>query len=407
MIARLRRKMIITIMSFITVFLVLLITMMTFIPINRIESQTEKTLRQVMRSYVYCLKTEDMYKKVKYKDLKIEPITDPVIIVEMTEDNQVRNWTANRKDLYKRVDVLSLKEKVDGHVSKFGIVDGYYYRRRKIFGDRVIYAFIDTNSFYDAIMNSLLLLVAFGIFSWCFFLWITIAIVEKMLKPVKESFQKQKQFIADAGHELKTPVAVIMANTNVLEREIGKKKWLDYISMEANRMQSLIKSLMTLAELEDQNNELGFEYFDLSYVVMGAALPYESLAFEKGILISFEVAEGISFYGNREKISQMVAALISNAVAYSNENGIIQVGLTKKKKGIELSIYNTGIGIREADYDRIFERFYRVDSSRKRDSENYGLGLSIVQSIVNEHHGKINISGTYGKDVCFMIYFTQ
>ena len=99
MIARLRKKMIITIMSFITVFLVLLITMMTFIPINRIESQTEKTLRQVMRSYVYCLKTEDMYKKVKYKDLKIEPITDPVIIVEMTEDNQVRNWTANRKDL--------------------------------------------------------------------------------------------------------------------------------------------------------------------------------------------------------------------------------------------------------------------------------------------------------------------
>lgn len=407
MIRRLRKKMVVTIMSFITVFLALLIAMITLIPINQIEAQTKKTLKKATQSYKSCLRVYGDDKKITYTDLDLDSITENLVIIEASRKRKLLNWTANRLDLYTDKDILRMMDDVEAGGRKFGIVNGYYYLRKRAYQGRILYTMIDTNSFYDAIVNSLIWYVVFGIMSWCLCLWLTLKIVEKMLEPVKESMHKQKQFIADAGHELKTPVAVITANANVLEREIGPTKWLTYITMEAQRMQSLIKSLMTLAELEDSDKFTEFESFDLSNAVMGATLPYESLAYEKGTIMQCKITENIRFYGNKERIIQMVSALVSNAVAYCNTNGKIQISLKQKKKEIELSVYNTGIGIRKSDRKKVFERFYRVDPSRKRDHGNYGLGLSIVQSIVKEHHGKIRISGTYQEDVCFTILFLK
>ena len=392
-------------MSFITVFLVLLIAMITIIPINHIETQTKKTLIEAAQSYKSCLRVYGSDKKIAYTDLDLDPITENLVIIEVSRKKKLLNWTANRLDLYTEKDILQMIDDVEARGKRFGIVKGYYYLTKRAYRGRKLYTMIDTNSFYDAIVNSLIWFAVFGILSWCLCFWVTLKIVKKMLEPVKESMHKQKQFIADAGHELKTPVAVITANANVLEREIGPTKWLAYITMEAQRMQSLIKSLMTLAELEDSDKCIEFESFDLSNAVLGATLPYESLAYEKGTIIQCNIKENIHFYGNKEKIIQMVSALVSNAVAYCNTNGKIQISLKQKKKEIELSVYNTGIGIKVSDRKKVFERFYRVDSSRQRDQGNYGLGLSIVQSIVKEHHGKIQISGTYQEDVCFTILF--
>ena len=404
MIRRLRKRLIITIMSFITAILILLLGMITFIPINTMKSAAFKTLNNAVSTYATTLRHEGKNKKLSYHDLGLEKISDSVIFIEVNRHDIVRNWTANRMDLYTKKDILRLKESIDEDGEHFGVSDGYFYLKRRMFRRRTIYGVIDTNSFYDEIMNSLMVLILFGVVSWVIFLMITVKMVENMLAPVKESFQKQKQFIADAGHELKTPVAVITANANVLEREIGRTKWLDYITMEAQRMQTLIKDLMVLAELDDADKLKEYEQFDLSNELMGATLPYESLAFEKGTTLSCNIEDNVQFYGNKQEICRMISALVSNAVTYCNENGRIEVSLKQKKKEIVLYVYNTGDGIQESERERIFERFYRVDPSRTRNGENYGLGLSIVRSIVNEYHGRIKVSGTPGEDVCFTIF---
>ncbi|MDD5936345.1 MAG: HAMP domain-containing sensor histidine kinase [Clostridiales bacterium] len=404
MIQRLRKKMIITFMSIITVFLIVLTAMITLIPINHIETNKKKTIKAVISKYTsYSFKAGHNI-KISFDDLGLDPIADNLLVIVLNKENELNHWISNRKDLYLEEDIHNLVNQLQKEEQYSGTVDGYFYVRRRFLQGQYIYGLIDTSSFYDAMLNALVFIIIFAVISWYICLCITIVCVEKMLKPVKESFQKQKQFISDAGHELKTPVAVIIANANVLEREAGSTKWLDYITNEAHVMQQLIKSLMSLAELEDTDKVLEFEEFDFEHVLMGATLPYESLAFEKGTVMEWEVSKNILFYGNKEKIAQMISALVNNAVAYCNENGFIKIGLKQKKRELELTVYNTGVGIPVQDREKVFQRFYRGDASRNRDHGNYGLGLPIVQSIIKEHHGRIKVSGTYGEDVCFTVY---
>ncbi len=209
-----------------------------------------------------------------------------------------------------------------------------------------------------------------------------------IVKPVEETMEKQKQFISDASHELKTPLAVIEANIDVIEEQAGKSKWLTYIQSELTSMDKLINNLLCLARTDNAKEIKVKETFNLSEEVNLASSMFESMAYEKKKNIEYNIQEDIKFNGNKEDIKQVLSVLIDNAIMHTKDNGKIIIELTKDKN-IVLQVKNEGEPIPKEEREKIFERFYRVDKARNRKEKRYGLGLSIAKSIVEQYNGKI------------------
>ena len=236
------------------------------------------------------------------------------------------------------------------------------------------------------------------------FAFISILLSKWLIRPVQQAFDRQKQFISDASHELKTPLSVISANADVLAAEIGNNTYLSYIQEEAKRMNHLVQDLLTLTRLENATTQPP-ESFDLGQIVLQSALPFESTAFEAGKTLQLQVNEGIDFTGYPDKIRQLVGILLDNAIKYSNEGGLISLKLCACRGNPILEVYNTGRGILPEEQTYIFERFYRGDPCRCRNSGSYGLGLPIAHSIVTLHNAKIVVESEPGEYVRFKILF--
>ena len=209
-----------------------------------------------------------------------------------------------------------------------------------------------------------------------------------IIKPVEEAFDKQKQFIADASHELKTPLAVIMASADTLEKD-NNKKWIKNIQTESDRMNKLIKNLL-----------------DLSKLIEKSILPLESLMYEKNIKFEYKIEDNINFECNSEEIKQLMSIILDNAIKHTEKNGNIFVNLNKEKNDIIIKIKNKGNPIPEGEEEKIFERFYRSDKSRNRNDNRYGLGLAIAKSIVIKHNGIIKAESK-NKYTTFTINFKK
>lgn len=226
---------------------------------------------------------------------------------------------------------------------------------------------------------------------------------KKSIQPIKTAFNKQKQFVSDASHELKTPLTVISTNADVLEGEIGENRWLTYIKSQTERMSVLVNDLLNLTRLENNTVELERKYFNMSKAIVNTALPFECQAFESNKKFEVNVDDNIMFCGSEKHIKQMAAIFIDNALKYSNDGGTVRVTLQKMGDKKVLSIYNTGEGVKEEDKEKIFERFYRSDESRNRATGGYGLGLAIAKSIIDNHKFKLHVMNQPGKSVCFII----
>lgn len=234
---------------------------------------------------------------------------------------------------------------------------------------------------------------------------LTMILTKRAMRPMQETFERQRQFISDAGHELKTPLTIISANVDILHDEIGENKWLSYIQSQAERMRVLVGEMMNLTKLEMGDKEKDFVDFSLSEAVSGAALPFEGQAFEQEKQLELEIQEDISYHGNPDQIKQLVGIFMDNALKYSKEHGEIRVTLQQVQNKKTLKVYNTGKGIPESEKEKIFQRFYRSDASRARATGGYGLGLSIAQSIANAHKIRIQVDSEYEHWICFILTF--
>lgn len=225
----------------------------------------------------------------------------------------------------------------------------------------------------------------------------------QIVKPLKIAFEKQKQFISDASHELKTPVTVISANADVLSGEIGENKWLTYIKSQTERMNVLVNDLLNLTRLENNTADFIRVDFNLSKAVVNTALPFECQAFETNKKFIVDVDEDIMINGSEKHIKQMAAIFIDNALKYSNDGGTVRVTLKKAGDKKIFTVFNTGKGIRETEKDKIFERFYRSDESRNRSTGGYGLGLAIAKSIIDKHKFKVSVDTREGESISFVV----
>lgn len=224
-----------------------------------------------------------------------------------------------------------------------------------------------------------------------------------VVRPLKDTFEKQKQFISDASHELKTPLTVIAANADVLEGEIGENRWLNYIHDQTDRMNVLVNDLLVLSRLENSSRDFITEDFDLSRAVTNAALPFECQAFENNKNFVLNIDDGIHINGSEQHIKQMTGIFIDNALKYSKDSGTVRVSLTKEDNKAILSVYNTGSGVPEDDVEKLFERFYRSDESRARSTGGYGLGLAIAKSIIDKHKFRVQVENQEGRSICFVV----
>ncbi|MBQ6884217.1 MAG: HAMP domain-containing histidine kinase [Clostridia bacterium] len=260
-----------------------------------------------------------------------------------------------------------------------------YYKVDK--GGYILVAFMDNTVVNESAMTLFRYTLIFGAVAMILFFFVSVFLAKKIVKPLEESYQKQKQFISDAGHELKTPVAVVSANAELLSRELGDNQWLQNIQYENERMGTLVSQLLQLARTENVTPQM--EHVDLSRLIFGEALPFESVAFEKGLTLKSDIKDNICVCGDSAQLKQIVAILLDNAIEHSKENCDIQLKLIKEHGFATLSVINCGDEIPLEECHRIFERFYRVDKARGGDDKHYGLGLAIAKAIATSHKGHI------------------
>jgi len=209
--------------------------------------------------------------------------------------------------------------------------------------------------------------------------------------PVEQTFNKQKDFIADASHELKTPLAVITASIDCIKVNKKNEKYINNIKSESDRMNNLITKLLDLSKSENKTNKELYSLNNLSKIVEKRILVFEGLAFENNVEINSQIEKNIMFKCSPSDIDEVVSILIDNAIKHSYKNSIIKVNLYNDKNNIILDIINNGKDIPNDELDKIFERFYRSDKSRNRENNRYGLGLAIAKNIINNHNGEIKV----------------
>lgn len=256
-------------------------------------------------------------------------------------------------------------------------------------GSYTLVAFMDNTVINEGAMTLFRYTLIFGGAALILFFFLSVFLARKIVKPLEEGYKKQKQFISDAGHELKTPVSVVSANAELLSREIGDNQWLQNIQYENERMGILVSQLLDLARTE--SIAVQSEHIDLSRLVAGEVLPFESVAFEKGLTLNSGIASGIEAEGNSTQLKQLVSILLDNAISHSENSGEVNLILVKEHGVIRLSVINKGEAIPEEHRTQIFERFYRVDEARSAGDKHYGLGLSIAKAITESHNGSIEV----------------
>ena len=289
-------------------------------------------------------------------------------------------------------------EKVTNKIIKKGeglnIGNLYLNKYSYNYNDNVIVV-INTQNINDrlivTLVKSLVLLFIFEIIIY----YISKVMTKNITKPAEDAFKKQKDFIADASHELKTPLAVIMASSDELKNDKKNKKYVDNIKYESERMNNLIKSLLDLSKLENGISIDKYKEENISKIIEKVSLTFEAVAFEQNIEIETNIEKNITFKCSKDEIERLISILLDNAIKHSYKDSTIIVNLSKDKNNINIEITNSGDPIKAGDEEKIFERFYRADKSRNREANRYGLGLAIAKNIVTNHNGTIK---AYSKD---------
>lgn len=225
---------------------------------------------------------------------------------------------------------------------------------------------------------------------------ISIFIAKSIVRPLEENDRRQKRFVSDAGHELKTPIAVISANSELLRRQTGECEWLSNIDYENEKMSELIKQLLALSRAE--NGDIPKETVDFSKLVDGEALVFESLAYEKGVMIESETDLGAFVNGNANQLRQLVSIFLDNALSHGTGDKI-RLTLKKEKHNAVLTVSNEAKEIEPEQLSHLFDRFYRTDESRNGDGSHYGLGLSIAKAVSDAHGGQIRAEYKNGRAI--------
>ena len=273
------------------------------------------------------------------------------------------------------------------HGVGYGWSNGYRYYVVKNGENRNMAIFLDAHRDLQTVKTTAWLSLAAMLFCVaCVYLVVTL-LSRRAIDPVVKASEKQKQFITDAGHELKTPITVIATSLKVLEMESGENKWIDKSLAQTEKLRDLVNSLVSLSRMDEEQSPLKMCDFSLSDAVSEIVGSFADFAAANGHMLTAAIAPEILYHGDEYAIRQMVSILLDNAVKYASDGSPIRLTLEKGKKGPVLRTVNCCEGLTQQQADKLFDRFYRVDQSRT--TGGFGIGLSMARSIAEGHKGSI------------------
>ena len=300
-------------------------------------------------------------------------------------------------------DILNMTKGLQKSGKRFGSIDNYIYLVRILKSGNTVYIFVNNK---EALQNSkqffivsififLLSVIVFTIISYYLSRW--------MIKPSEKAIKNQKIFVANISHDLKTPITIIRANADLIENEVKNKKSIKYIQQETEKLNHLVNEMLTLTRIDNTISKENFKNFNFGDYLFDVVLPFESIAYEKGIKFNINIDESTNYFGNETNIQKLAEILIDNAMSYTAKGGIVDVDAYESSKAVTLSVTNTGEPISDEKKEEIFDRFYRESKSRESTGNHYGLGLSIASTIVKKHNGKISVESKNGKNTFTVI----
>lgn len=379
----LRKKFIITAVGSVAVVITVLALALNFINFNKLEEKIDTTLLDASKSQAITkifsedgddlVITKNSTNPTDYNGFSIAKVdSDGEIIKAYRDDTLVSNHDA-------------LQNKVEQALEKGG-TSGFIgtYRFLKVeteVGNLILFLNCqrELDSFESFAKNSILI----SIFVIVSVLIMIILISKKVIAPIQETYIKQKQFITGASHELKTPLAIISSNADVLEMENGNSKWTNNIHNQVDRLTSLVNSLVVFSRMEEKDT-VERESFDLTEVLQSRIADFNELAnFQKKYIVT-NITSNLNYYGEKESIIQLMDILLENSIKYAPENSDILVSLEKNRKYAILKVSNKA-DVKKGDLSKVFDRFYRLDESRNSTIKGYGIGLSMAQLIAEKH----------------------
>jgi two-component system sensor histidine kinase CiaH len=349
-------------------------------------------------------------KKRLHHENSTDKILDKIFIVTVSTNGKIidsmNTEYLRQEKLIDLSDIVIKKTQLKGYI-KHEYDTFKYIKVIKEYGFFLV--FLDTG-IENAIFSKLFLtIIVIAVISLILVLLISIYLSGKAIKPVKESWERQTSFVSDASHELRTPLAAIKTNLEIVmdnteESVDNQNKWLGNIDKEIIRMTKMVTELLMLARYDMKNEIMVSDRFNISNAVKHMMEVFTPLLNKKSIQLISKVEPDIIIIGNEGRINQLFTILLDNAMNYTSTKGLIEICLKRTGKHCDLTVKDTGEGIPEEETYKVFERFYRVDKSRSRNTGGSGLGLSLAKLIVKEHKGNITVKSKLGEGTEFCVH---
>ena len=405
MIKKLRKKFILINMALVFLVLVIVFAALGISAVHQAQMETKNALGRAL-----SMKEGENFPRTKIGPMdRREPFPlVPVFTVSVDESGGVTFIHQEQAEvdadiITAGISQVQAQNQPEGMVASLGL----RYLKKDTRGGSII-AFADTSYETSVVTRWFFTSLLVGLGGLGAFFVISLFLARWTLKPVEAAWEQQRQFVADASHELKTPLTVILANTGILHRHKEETvhqqlKWVEYTRDEAERMKKLVDGMLFLAKSDAARAPSALAPVNFSDILWNSVLPFESVAFEQHVTLESTIAPDICLMGDEGQLKQLAAILLDNACKYAGEGGKVNVTLEKNQDKARLTVHNTGTAISAEQLPRIFERFYRADSSRVREKGGYGLGLAIAQSIVEGHKGKISVESAIGQGTAFSV----
>ena len=386
MLKRLRIKFIAVIMSIVTILFIFIFGLV----LHLTKQTAERESIQMMRSMAFRPPSSAPMNK---PDNMPDNIRLPFFTVNIRDNGEITAFGSDYYDLTDKELLKKLVDSVDERAKESGVLSEYDLRYIKSDNGRMkAIVFADISSEKAMIKGLIKNSVIIGLIGYAVFFLISLLLAKWVTKPVEKTWNEQKQFIADASHELKTPLTVIMTNAEMLSdksySDSDRDSFTHNILSTSKRMRGLVESLLELARLDNNRAKIKLVAVDLSKLTNDSILPFEPLFYENDMELSAEIDNNIKVEGDKDKLRQVINILLDNALKYSDPADKVTVKLKQYSSECTLSVSGLGTPLTKEDLENIFKRFYRVDQARN-DGQSYGLGLSIADSIIKEHNGKI------------------
>ena len=409
MIKQLQKKFVVSSMLAITILLVVVlggINIFNTVSANRQTDKLLSTLAEVENSAITMMLPEvrsswDIFSAVVTQDDTLGAI---YFVVREDVFGKIRAIDTSHISSVNNEDAWEYVEQIYHIKSGTGSLGRFKYMVMPTVGNLgKTYIFLDVTKQINNIWQVALLSVGVGVLCWLAMLLLIVLLSKKAIKPIAENMERQKQFVTDAGHEIKTPLAIILANTDAMELHYGENKYSKNIRGQIFRLKDLTQDLLTLAKMEESADLKIKENFSVSMLVEECLNQFEESISAKTIHFYKNIQENLSIDSNKELVKRLISILMDNATKYVPENGIIEVYLSQTNKQINFVVANTADNLEKLQLDKIFDRFYRADDARCQKSGGYGIGLSAAKAIVESLKGTITVQKQNENKIIFMV----